>query len=74
MTADQVRVLIRARAAEVGTMRALARAWEVSPAYLSDVVNGHRAPGRAILRRLRLVRVADYVPAPIVARRRAARL
>lgn len=62
MSADEVRKMVEARAGEVGTMRALARAWKVSPAYLSDVINGKREPGPAILKALGLRRLMVYEP------------
>ena len=34
---------------------------DVSPAYLSDVLNGRRDPGPSIYQRLGLVRVVRYV-------------
>lgn len=62
MSADEVRKMIRSRAEDIGTMRALARAWKVSPAYLSDVINGNREPGPRILRALGLRKSVIYSP------------
>lgn len=37
---------------QAGSLRALARRWKLSAAYLSDVKNGRRAPGPSILKHL----------------------
>ena len=60
-----VAALVHARIAEAGSLRALAREWGVSPAYLSDLTNGRRGPGPKILGPLGLVRekIVRYVPA-----------
>ncbi|AWN36656.1 MULTISPECIES: hypothetical protein [Methylobacterium] len=47
-----------------GSASAWAAAAGVSPAYVSDVRLGRRAPGEAVLRALRLQRIVSYVPAP----------
>lgn len=51
---------IRARAAEIGTQKALADKLGISDAYLSDVLNGRKEPGAAILDPLDLERVVTY--------------
>ena len=56
ITADDVRALIREEAEYEGGVRALARLWEVSAPYVSDLIHGRRAPGPAILARLGLRR------------------
>ncbi|BAU90648.1 MULTISPECIES: hypothetical protein [Methylobacteriaceae] len=45
-----------------GSAAAWAAAAGISPAYVSDVRLGRRAPGAAVLRALRLQRVVSYVP------------
>lgn len=57
MTESDVISLVRAKVAEVGSMRELARRWGVSMSYVSDLVNGRRAPGAKILEPLGLERV-----------------
>ena len=58
MTADDVRAKLRANID--GSQASWAKAHGVSPAYLSDVLNGRREPGEAILNALGLTRVAVY--------------
>ena len=58
MTADDVRAKLRANID--GSQASSAKAHGVSPAYLSDVLNGRREPGEAILSALGLTRVAVY--------------
>lgn len=41
---------------KAGGVRALAKVWGVSPSHISDVVNGRRGPGPAILEKLGLTR------------------
>lgn len=57
MTADEVREVVGRLARQAGSLRALARSWGVSAAYLSDVLAGNRTPGPSILKRLGLSRV-----------------
>ena len=54
---------LRQWAKQRGSQRALARELGVSEAYLSDIINGRRDPGRKILKALGLERVVDYRPA-----------
>lgn len=49
--------LIRAARDRAGSMRALAREWGVGPSYISDLLDGRRAPGPKILGPLGLERV-----------------
>jgi len=60
----EVRALLAARVDGARGVRSLARAWQLSPAYISDVLGGRKAPGPAILRKLRLraVTVVTYEP------------
>jgi len=44
------------------TQAAWAKANGVSPAYVSDVIQGRREPGEKILKALGLKRVVSYVP------------
>lgn len=65
MTESEVIDVIRARIAKSGSVRALAREWNVSPSYLCDLRDGRRAPGPKILEPFgmrRVVRV-EYVKA-----------
>lgn len=55
-----VRELIRSQAKP--TQAAWAKANGVSPAYVSDVIQGRREPGEKILKALGLKRVVSYVP------------
>lgn len=68
-TLEQVRGLLRARIEGAEGLRSLARAWRVSPAYISDVIHERREPGPAILRRLKLVRVTVVTYEPLAAKK-----
>jgi transcriptional regulator with XRE-family HTH domain len=57
MTESEVISRVRAKVSEAGSMRELARRWGVSISYLSDILNGRRAPGVTILGHLGLERV-----------------
>ncbi len=46
--------LIRGAVGAAGSIRALARKWDVSAAYLCDVLHERRGPGKSILRHLNL--------------------
>ena len=63
MTEDQVVAMLSVFVREAGSLRSLAKAWDVSPAYLSDIMNHRRAPGDAVLGRLGLSRrvIVTYV-------------
>lgn len=64
MTEDQVRALIERLILEAGSLRALARRWKITPAYLSDLRRGRRAPGPHVLRPLGLKRVVTITYEP----------
>jgi transcriptional regulator with XRE-family HTH domain len=52
MTEKEVRDILRQRARELGTRVALAKELGISTPYLSDILNGNRAPGTKILKAL----------------------
>lgn len=58
MNADDVRELAKSRAN--GNQAAWARSNGFSPQYLSDVLNGRREPGDAILKALKVERITSY--------------
>lgn len=60
MKADDVRSLLRRAIATESTAKAWADKNGVSPQYASDVLNGAREPGEAILKALGLERVVTY--------------
>lgn len=62
MNTNQVLNLIRGRIGN-GTQAEVAKLWGVSPAYLCDVLRGHREPGERILKPLGLKREVRYVRA-----------
>lgn len=53
----EMRDLIAKAVQRVGSLREAARQWGCSPAYLSDVLNGRRGPGPAVLDPLGFERV-----------------
>ena len=57
---DDVLEAIRSRAKIAGSLRALAREWSVSHAYISDVLRREKPPGDALLRPLGLKAVTYY--------------
>ncbi len=63
MTESDVIDLVRSEVARAGSMRELSRQWNVSCAYVSDIVGGRRSLGPAILNHLGLERrvTVDYV-------------
>ncbi len=63
MTESDVIDLVRSEVARAGSMRELSRQWNVSCAYISDLIRGRRVPGPAILDPLGLERrvTVDYV-------------
>lgn len=61
LTQDDVRARLSRAIREAGSQRAFATLAGVSPAYVSDVVAGRRAPGASILAALDLVRVERFV-------------
>lgn len=72
LTEADVREQVEALVVKAGSMRALAREWEMSPAYLGDFLNGRRAPGPQILKPLGLVQETTirYVPGEAEGRQR----
>jgi hypothetical protein len=48
MTPDDVRTMLRRACREAGAAVSWAKAHKLSPAYVSDVLNGRRDPGPAI--------------------------
>jgi hypothetical protein len=60
MNLYELRMLLRRRCDEAGSERAWALKHGVSPVYVGDVLAGRRAPGKAILATLGLVRVISY--------------
>jgi hypothetical protein len=61
MNEQAVREVIRKAVEQLGGMRAASRAWGVSVAYVSDTLNGRRAPGPAILAPVGYERVVTVV-------------
>lgn len=57
MNEDEVRERVETAIECAESLRKLAESWGISPAYLSDVRTGRRAPGDSILRHLGLKRV-----------------
>ena len=64
MNEAEVRAAINTAIECAASLRALAASWGISPAYLSDVRTGRRAPGDSILKHLGLKRVVtvEYLP------------
>lgn len=60
ITRDDLAVRIRAAVKAAGSQRALARQWEISPSYLTDLLRGLREPGPKILEVLGVERVVMY--------------
>jgi hypothetical protein len=60
LTHDELIELIRAAAQAAGSQRALARQWNVSPAYITDLLRDLRDPGPKILEALGYERVVLY--------------
>jgi hypothetical protein len=54
MTREQVVKTIRQNIEATGSLREQARLWGISAAYLSDIMNGRRNPGKKILSKLGL--------------------
>lgn len=54
VSASDVATMIQRLADQAGGVRALARKWDVSAAYVSYLTRGNRAPGPPILKRLGL--------------------
>lgn len=64
LTPADVRRLLQSEVNRAGTLRQLGGQWGVAFGYISDVIRGVKAPGRALLDRLGLE------PAPHYRRRR----
>lgn len=61
MTIHQVRDVIGLMIKKHGSATALARHWNISQQYLSDVHHGRRHPGLKLLRAMRLRKETDYI-------------
>ena len=57
---DQVLDMLREECAQVGSQYQWATKHKLSPAYISDVLQGRRNPGPAVLKALRLEAVMQY--------------
>lgn len=62
MTVEQVRELLFRACEKAGSQRAWASRYGLSPAYVSDVINGGRDPGKGILVALGLTKIVTYEP------------
>jgi len=60
MTKVELILLIKDKAREAGDQKTLAAEWNVSEAYLSDVINGRKEPGEKILTPLGVKQVVTY--------------
>ena len=60
MNAETVRERLQRICAENGGQAHWARQHGISPAYVSDVINGRREPGKIILAALSLEKIIDY--------------
>lgn len=60
---DAVHRAIRAQIECAGSLRALARRWDVTPGHISRILNFKKAPGPLILRQLGLRQIEAYEPA-----------
>ena len=59
-TADQVRDILRRKACELGSQKAVAEHLGVSNTFISDILAGKREPTGKVLAWLRLVRTVRY--------------
>lgn len=62
---EEVRVILRQRAAELNSQKALADEIGISSSWLSDILLGHRAPANRVLAYLGLERKAIRIYQPI---------
>lgn len=62
MSGNEVVKLLGREIEKAGSLRELSRRWSVSAPYLSDVINGNRSPGPAILKHLGLRKAEHYEP------------
>lgn len=60
MTHEQLIDKLKDMAGKAGSQLTLAKQLGVSPSYLSDVLNGRREPGKAILCALDLQAITEY--------------
>lgn len=60
LTLQDVIELIRGEAEKTGSQKELAKKLGVSAQYISDILNGRREPGDAILKPLGLRKVTTY--------------
>lgn len=61
MSEQEVKDRIRAAMDAIGSLRAAAKVWGVTPSLLSDTVNGKRRPGAAILSKIGVERVVTTI-------------
>lgn len=71
MTEAEVVELVRVGAAKAGSLREYARQTGVTASYISDLLNGRRAPGPKILGPLGLERLKVIEYRPVKAKRRS---
>lgn len=62
MNREQIVEKLYAMVEKVGSQAAVARELGVSPAYLNDILQGHRRPGKLILGALKLEAKTIYKP------------
>lgn len=60
MTAAELLTLLRELIKNHGTAKEAARLWNITPAYLCDILHGRREPGAKLLTALRLEKVVTY--------------
>lgn len=59
MSETEMREKLKRYVRAIGSLREAARRWKVSPAYLSDCLNGRRAPGPSVLKPVGYERVVE---------------
>ena len=62
MHPDSVRAHMRHAIRLLGSQKAAAKRWGISPQYLHDVINGRRQPGKSVCDALGFERVVVYQP------------
>jgi hypothetical protein len=60
ITRDELIDLIRTAVKAAGSQRALARQWDVAPAYITDLLHGLRDPGPKVLEAMGYERIVVY--------------
>jgi transcriptional regulator with XRE-family HTH domain len=60
MTKQQLLKLLWKKVDEAGSQKQLAEQFKISPAYLNDVLNERREPGKSILDALGIKKVVSY--------------